>query len=103
MNAELKIGDSVIMVGEVMCDMKPIPSSIYLYVEDADATYKNALKAGATSISEPKDEFWGDRHAAVKDPTGNYWWITTHQEDVSPEEINKRIGTLFASKEQVGV
>jgi PhnB protein len=103
MNAEVKIGDSVIMVGEVMCDMKPIPSSIYLYVEDADATYKNALEAGASSISEPRDEFWGDRHAAVLDPTGNYWWIATHQEDVSHEEIDKRVGALFASKEKVQV
>ncbi|BAZ40190.1 glyoxalase/bleomycin resistance protein/dioxygenase [Calothrix sp. NIES-4101] len=101
MNAEVKIGDSAIMVSEARYDFKPIPSSIYLYVEDTDTTYENALQAGATSVMEPNDEFWGDRHAAVKDPTGGYWWIATHQEDISSEEIDKRIQVLFGSKEKV--
>ncbi len=48
---------------------------------------------------EPKDEFYGDRSAGVKDPTGNHWWIATHQEDVSSKEIDKRIKDLFGSKE----
>jgi uncharacterized glyoxalase superfamily protein PhnB len=101
MNAEVKIGDSLIMVSEAKREFKPMPSSIYLYVENIDATYENALKAGAISMMEPNDEFWGDRHAAVKDPTGGYWSIATHIEDVSPEEIDKRIQALFVSKEQV--
>jgi PhnB protein len=99
MNAEIRIGDSVIMLSEAKCDFKPMPSSIYLYVESTDTMYGNALKAGATSLMEPNDEFWGDRHAAVQDPFGNYWWIATHQEDVSTEEIDTRIKALFGSQE----
>jgi uncharacterized glyoxalase superfamily protein PhnB len=101
MNAEVKIGDSIIMVSEAKGEFKSMPSSIYLYVENIDATYENALKAGAISMMEPNDEFWGDRHALVKDPTGGYWWIATHQEDVSSSEIEKRIEALFGSKQQV--
>jgi PhnB protein len=99
MNAEVRIGDSVLMVSEAKCDFKPMPSSIYLYVENTDAMYENALKAGGTSMMEPNDEFWGDRHAAVRDPNGNYWWIATHQEDVSDEEIDNRVKALFSSSE----
>lgn len=101
MHAEVKIGDSFIMIGEARDEIKAMPSMIHLYVENADATYERAIEAGATSIMEPKDEFYGDRAAGVKDPTGNCWWIATHQEDVLPEEIDKRVKELFASKEQV--
>jgi uncharacterized glyoxalase superfamily protein PhnB len=52
--------------------------------------YKTALKAGATSVREPTNEFWGDRAATVKDPFGNNWSVATHKEDLSPEEIGKR-------------
>ncbi|HEY5867304.1 MAG TPA: VOC family protein, partial [Candidatus Tectomicrobia bacterium] len=55
-----------------------------------DAVYQRALQAGATSTMEPTDQFWGDRNAGVEDPAGNRWWIATHQEDVSPEEIRQR-------------
>ena len=58
-------------------------------MEDADASYARAVEAGATSIQEPKDEFYGDRTCGVKDPFGNLWWFATHQEDVSSEEIAK--------------
>ena len=64
--------------------------SIYLYVPDTDAVYQQALEAGATSVMEPADQFYGDRNAGVKDPSGNLWWIATHKEDVSPEELAKR-------------
>jgi PhnB protein len=101
MHAEVRIGDSVIMVSEAKGEFKPMPSSIYLYVENADSTYNRALQAGGISMMEPKDEFWGDRHAKVKDPSGNHWSIATHQEDVSSEELEKRIKELFGSKEQV--
>ncbi|PSB04805.1 VOC family protein [Merismopedia glauca] len=101
MNAEVRIGDSLIMVGEARGECPPMPSSIYLYVENTDATYKRALQAGGTSMMEPTDEFWGDRHAALKDPSGNCWMIATHVEDVSSAEIEQRIKTLFGSKEPV--
>jgi len=94
-HAEVRIGDSVVMMGEARGDWKPMPGTIYLYTTDADATYKRALKAGATSLAEPANQFYGDRHAAVRDPVGNVWWIATRIEDVSPEEIQKRAKALM--------
>jgi PhnB protein len=107
MNAEVKIGDSFIMLSEARPEFGAMPTMIHLYVENADELYHRALQAGATSMMEPRDEFYGDsrserlcqRAAGVKDPTGNQWWIATHQEDVSSTEIAERIKTLFASKE----
>ena len=90
MHAEVKIGDSMVMVGEATDQWKPMPATIALYVEDTDAWYKRALQAGATSVREPSDQFYGDRSAGVKDSAGNRWWIHTHIEDVPPDEIKKR-------------
>ena len=90
MHAAMKIGDSIVMMGEPHGEIEPMPATIYLYVNDTDATYKRALEAGATSTIEPVDQFYGDRNAGVKDPFGNHWWIATHQEDVSSEELKKR-------------
>lgn len=73
-----------------------MPSGLYLYVEDTDATYKQALEAGATTVMEPTDMFWGDRMASVKDPCGNMWSIATHVEDVAPDEINRRAQAFMA-------
>jgi uncharacterized glyoxalase superfamily protein PhnB len=89
-HAEVKIGDSIVMMGEPMDDMPPMPGSLYLYVNDTDAVYQRALQAGATSIMAPADQFYGDRSAGVKDQAGNQWWIATHKEDVSPEEMTRR-------------
>lgn len=100
MNSQMKIGDSIIMLGETKGEWKPIPSVIYLYVEDADAVYRRALDAGAWSISQPMDEFFGDRTSGVKDPLGNFWWIATHKEDVSREEIDRRLKDLAAKDEE---
>ncbi len=66
---------------------------IHLYVEDADATYRTAVEAGGVSLREPADQFYGDRSGAVKDAFGNQWWIATHKEDLSPEEIATRAQT----------
>ena len=90
MHAEVMIGDSLVMMGEPMGSSQPMFGSLYLYVHDVDAVYKRALQAGATSTSEPADQFYGDRSAGVKNPVGNQWWIATHKEDVPPEEITKR-------------
>jgi uncharacterized glyoxalase superfamily protein PhnB len=101
MHAEARIGDSVIMLGDAMGDEHPpLPSMIYLYVEDADATYQRALQAGATPTMEIADQFWGDRAGGVKDPTGVHWWIATHKEDVPPEEMAKRAEEFM--KQQAG-
>ncbi|MEX0886849.1 MAG: VOC family protein [Phycisphaeraceae bacterium] len=90
MHAEVRIGDSTIMLGDACEGMGPSAASLYVYVDDADATYQRALEAGGTSAMEPADMFWGDRMASVKDASGNSWIIATHVEDVSPEEIDRR-------------
>ena len=94
MHAEIRIGDSVVMMGEPRDELTPLPGSLYVYVSDVDAVYKRALQAGATSLTEPADQFYGDRTAGVQDPVGNRWWIATHKEDVSPEELAKRAEAL---------
>ncbi len=93
MHAELRIGDSPLMLGEPRDEYGPMPTSLCLYVEDCDAAYRRALEAGGTSVMEPADQFYGDRNAGVRDPSGNLWWIATHKEDVSPEEIERRART----------
>jgi len=91
-HSTVRIGDSVIMVGEQPKEMKAsMPAMIYLYVEDVDALYDRACKVkGGKGTREPKDEFYGDRSGCVSDDWGNQWWIGTHIEDVSPEELEKR-------------
>lgn len=90
MHAELKIGNSMVMVGEATDQWKPMQATVALYVEDADGWYRRALRAGAISVREPSNQFYGDRSAGVKDFAGNHWWIHTHIEDVPTEEIKKR-------------
>jgi PhnB protein len=89
-HAEVQLGDSKIMIGQAREDYPPRPGSLYLYVEDTNANYRRAIEAGAKSIMEPADQFYGDRNAGVEDPLGNYWWIATHFEDVTPEEMDRR-------------
>jgi PhnB protein len=89
-HAEVQIGDSRVMMGEAGGECHAMPGSLYLYVADTDATYQRALAAGATSRMEPTNQFYGDRNAGIEDPVGNLWWIATHVEDVSPEEIQRR-------------
>jgi uncharacterized glyoxalase superfamily protein PhnB len=89
-HAEARIGDSVVMLGDATPEFTPMPAMLHLYVTDVDAVYKRALQAGATSLREPADQFYGDRSAGVKDACGNQWWIATHKEDVPPEELKRR-------------
>ncbi|MDQ6666443.1 MAG: VOC family protein [Acidobacteriota bacterium] len=90
MHAQVKIGGSVLMMGEPQGEFGPMPAQLYIYVCDTDETYRRAIKAGAASLMEPADQFYGDRNAGIKDPCGNNWWIATHQEEVSPEELQTR-------------
>jgi len=90
MHAEVRIGDSRVMLSEASGEYQPMPTMLHLYVEDMDTVYQRALQAGATSLRQPVDEFYGDRMGGVKDPFGNQWWIATHIEDVSPEELAQR-------------
>ena len=104
-HAELEIGDSLVMLSDPFGEgdvktPKAIGATtmgIFLYTEDVDATYKQALDAGATSTQEPKDMFWGDRFARVTDPYGHSWQIATHVEDVAPEEMERRSQEAMAS------
>ena len=90
-HAEVMIGDSIVMLADAGEEWPARPAFIYLYVEDCDAMYERALAAGATSVREPADQFYGDRNATVRDSVGNTWGIATHIEDVTPEEVAKRI------------
>jgi PhnB protein len=90
MHATMQVGDSMVMLAEATEQHQILPAMLYLYVPDTDAVYKKAMAAGATSIMEPADQFYGDRNAGVKDATGTQWWIGTHTEDVSEEELKKR-------------
>jgi PhnB protein len=92
-HAELQIGDTVVMLADFSTAegvSAPMPSTVVAYVEDCDKVYQRALEAGAKSLREPQDMFYGDRSAGVVDPVGNHWWIHTHVEDVSPEEMMRR-------------
>ena len=94
-HAEVKIGDSMVMIGQVAAG-KEMRSMLHLYVPDTDALYRSALAAGATSIREPADQFYGDRSAGVRDLWGNQWWIATHMEDVSQAEMERRMAAMSA-------
>ncbi len=106
MHAELKIGDSMLM----MCDESPhmehtkAPQSLngttvglMLYVEDVDKSYQRALDAGATVSMPIMDMFWGDRYGKVTDPFGHEWGIATHKFDLTPEELQKGAEAFFAN------
>lgn len=96
-HAEIRIGDSVVMLADAVGEFPATPANLMVYVTDADAVYRRALKAGAASLQEPTDQFYGDRSARVRDPLGNQWTIATHVEDVSPDELQKRFRALEAA------
>lgn len=100
-HAELRIGDSSLMLG-TPCDQMALRNpdehtsiGLHLYVEDVDAQFQRAVDAGATVVSEPKDQFYGDRSASVKDPFGHLWFLATHKEDLTEEQIRQRAIELF--------
>ena len=103
-HAEIKIGDSPIMLADEFPEMGyrgpralgGSPVSIMLYVEDVDTFFDQAVAAGATIKRPVKDEFYGDRAGNIEDPFGHVWTIATHKEDVSPEEIEKRFVAVMA-------
>ena len=104
MYAELRIGDAVITVNDAMPQFDgtapdpgaPVSVSLTIYCEDADALYAQAVRAGATSVSEPKDAFFGDRVATVRDPFGHKWAIATHLRDITSEELERAMQEAFA-------
>jgi PhnB protein len=104
MHAELEIGDSLIMLSDPFPQASTVPPkqlggtsvSIFVYVENIDELYKKAIDAGASSLMEPDDMFWGDRFGSVQDPFGHSWTIATHIEDVAPEEMQRRSEEFMA-------
>ncbi len=85
LHAEVRIGNSIVMIGGGAGDSiwhgEPSPATLYLYIEDVDTVYPQALQAGAVSIMEPSDQPFGDRLAGIKDSFGNVWYIATHKQD----------------------
>ena len=104
MHAELKIGNSRLMLVDEFPEMNAhgpesiggTPVTIHIYVEDADAAFSRAINAGAQVRMPLADMFWGDRYGALSDPFGHSWSIATHKEDLTPEEIQKRMQTAFS-------
>jgi uncharacterized glyoxalase superfamily protein PhnB len=89
MNAEISVGSSLVMVGDNPQGHKPNQAMFYLYVPDVDAMYKQAVSAGGESVHEPEDMFYGDRAGAVKDFSGNVWWIATRIREVGEDELKE--------------
>jgi PhnB protein len=77
LNAEIRIGDSVILMGEKPAHQAPFPGMVYMYVENADSCYAKAIEANGKSIEAPSDQPYGDRRCCVEDSSGNQWWIAT--------------------------
>lgn len=99
-HAEVRIGDSVVMIGDARGQFAAMPTMLYLYVADADATYRRALDAGATSLQAPADQFYGDRSAGIVDPAGNRWYIATRIDDLSRDELERRAAAAMRQASQ---
>jgi PhnB protein len=104
-HAELKVGDSIVFMNDEMPGApihapdrtQPASASLWLYVEDCDAAFARATKAGAAATMQPQDMFWGDRCAGVMDPFGYTWNFATHVKDMTQEEMRKG-GEEFARR-----
>ena len=91
-HAEAKIGDSIVMAFDAKDEWPDTPCFLRLYVEDGDAVYRQALAAGATSVTAMTTMFFGDRGGRVRDPLGNIWWLQARLENLDPQEMAKRAG-----------
>jgi PhnB protein len=89
MHAAVRIGDSMVEVGDAPGE--ELSAALHMYIEDPDAVYRRAIEAGGTSLREPMTTFYGERSAGVKDPCGNSWWLACQVEDVSEEEVLRRM------------
>jgi PhnB protein len=89
-HAEVRVGDSVLMIGGANDEFPPFPLMAHLYVDDVDRVHAKAVTNGARSVQEPENQFYGDRTSGVTDPDGNTWWLATRVEDVDPEEMARR-------------
>jgi PhnB protein len=102
-HAEIRIGDSIVMLadefpeygGKAPETLGGSPVNIHLYVEDVDTFFKRAVAAGAREVKPVMDQFYGDRSGQLQDPAGHLWWVATHKEDVPPDEMHKRVQSMF--------
>jgi PhnB protein len=103
-HAEIEIGDSIVMVDNASPEMGTkapppggldgSPTSLYVYVEDVDATVARASRLGATAVRAPQDQFYGDRNGYIIDPFGHGWTVASHVEDVAPDEMMRRVAEM---------
>jgi uncharacterized glyoxalase superfamily protein PhnB len=104
MHAEIRVGDSVIMLGDEMPEQggrSPksyggTPVSLFVYRDNVDAAWKRAVDAGAKEIMPLQDMFWGDRTGCLEDPFGHHWWLAQHVQDLTPEEIQRNAEAFFS-------
>ena len=104
-HAELKIGDSILMLNDEFPEMgcaapqgKAISAAVVMYVKDVDAVFKAAVSLGGKVVKPLKNEFYGDRMGTLMDPFGHQWSIGTHVEDVTPEQLKERMEKMFAAR-----
>jgi PhnB protein len=108
MHAEIEVGNSKVMLADESPEMGcrapasvgAVSSSLYVYVEDVDKSFRRAVEAGAKALMPPTDMFWGDRFGQIEDPSGHRWGLATHKEDPSPEEMARRQKEFFAQMSQ---
>ena len=108
MHAEIEIGNSKVMLSDESPEMGcrapasvgGVTSSLYVYVEDVDKAFRQAVEAGAKALMPPADMFWGDRFGQVEDPSGHRWGLATHTEDPTPEEMARRQKEFYAQMAQ---
>jgi PhnB protein len=104
MHAEIKIGDSIIMLGDEMPEqggkspksLGGTPVGLYVYLENVDKAWKQALDAGGKEVMPLIDQFWGDRAGCFEDPFGHKWWLAQHLKDLTPEELNQAAESFFS-------
>ena len=104
MHAEIRIGDSVIMLGDEMPEQGAksptsyggTPVGFFIYKESVDSAWKQAVDAGAKAVVPLADQFWGDRTGCLEDPFGHRWWLAQHIQDLSPDELRQRAEEAFS-------
>jgi PhnB protein len=101
-HVDVSIFGSHVMMGQAHGPNPAMPTMLYLYVADADTVHARALAAGATLDTPVKDQFYGDRGGSVRDSNGNVWWIATHGEDVSEDELRRRMTEAMKQRKAEG-
>jgi PhnB protein len=104
MHAEIRIGDSIVMLGDEMPEQggrSPksfggTPVSFFVYREDVDAAWDQAVNAGAKTVMPLANQFWGDRTGCLEDPFGHRWWLAQHVQDLTPEELQRNAESFFS-------